>query len=151
MVRYNKGMTIQQAAQKILLIFYKRYTSQGFITDEVMQFEYDDEWELDSDDELLKTALAEEVDSPILIKNALQYLEDKRLISFKTRGLLSGDFMAYQFTITSTGVDMIEGVGGAGNTREIYQNTFNIKLAENINVESLIKAELKGSVFSLLQ
>ena len=144
-------MTIQETAQKILLIFYMRYTTQGFITEEVMQFEYDDKWVLDTDDELLKSALNDEIGSPILIKNALQYLEDKRLISFKTRGLVSGDFVAHMFNLTSNGVDMIEGVGGAGNTRDIYQNTFNVKLADNINVESLLKNELKGSVLSLFQ
>lgn len=143
-------MTIQEAAQKILLIFYKRYTSHGFITDEVMQFEHDGGWELDFEDEPLKTALEKEVDSSILIKNALQYLEDKGLISFKTQGMMSGDFIAYLFNLTSSGVDMIEGVGGAGNTRDTYQTTFNVKLAENINVESLLKAELKASVLSLL-
>ncbi|NCU29834.1 hypothetical protein EOM60_04480 [Candidatus Saccharibacteria bacterium] len=144
-------MTIQEAAQKILLIFYKRYTTQGFITDEVMQFEHDSEWELDFDDELLRPALEDEIGSPILIKNALQYLDDKGLITFKTRGLLSGDFAAYLFSLTSRGVDMIEGVGGAGNTKTIYQNTFNVKLTDNINVESLLKTELKGSVLSLFQ
>ena len=144
-------MTIQEAAQKILLIFYKRYVTQGFITNEVMQFEYEDKWELDFDDEILTAALRDEVSSPIIIKNALQYLKDKGLITFKTRGLLSGNFAAYLFNLTSRGVDMIEGVGGAGNTRDAYQNTFNIKLADNINVESLLKTELKGSVLSLFQ
>lgn len=144
-------MTIQEAAQKILLIFYKRYTTQGFITEEVMQFEYDDKWELDTDDELLKSALDDEIGSPILIKNALQYLKEKGLVSFMVEGLLSGDFVALYFNLTSGGVDMIEGIGGAGNTRDIYQNTFNVKLADNINIESLLKNELKGSVLSLFQ
>ena len=144
-------MTIQEAAQKILLIFYKRLLTQGLITDEVMEFDHDTEWELDFDDEILRYALEDEVGSPMLIKNSLQYLEGKGLITFKTRGLLSGDFAAYHFKITSRGIDMIEGVGGAGNSRVIYQNTFNVRLAENINVESLLKAELKTSVLSLFQ
>lgn len=142
-------MTIQEAAQKVLLIFYRRYTVQGFITEDALEFEYDNGWEFTTSDSLLEKALKVEVDSSILIKNSLQYLEDKGLITFKTQGLLSSDFLGYQFNLTSTGVDMIEGVGGAGNSRATYQTTFNVKLADNINVDSLLKTELKGSVLSL--
>ena len=144
-------MTIQEAAQKILLIFYKLHTAQGYITEETLEFEYGNSWEFSTEDKVLEKALNDEIDSSILIKNALQYLEDKGLITFKTQGLMSGDFLGYQFNLTSNGVDMIEGVGGAGNTRAVYQSTFNVKLAENINVESLLKTELKGSVLSLFQ
>lgn len=143
------SMTIQEAAQKILLIFYKRYTTQGYITEETLEFEYDSAWEFHTDDEVLKKALDDEIGSSLFIKNALQYLEDKGLITFKTQGLLSGDFLGYQFNLTSGGVDMIEGVGGAGNSRVAYQNTFNVTLAPHLTVESLIKGELKASVFSL--
>ena len=142
-------MTIQEAAQKVLLIFYKRHTSQGSITDEAFDFEYDNEWAFYSDDNIIQEALLESIESAVLLKVALQYLENKRLITFKTRGLLNGDFSAYQFTLTSNGVDVIEGVGGAGNSRDVYQNTFNVNLAPSITVESLIKGELKASVLSL--
>jgi hypothetical protein len=144
-------MTIQEAAQKTLLIFYERYKNTGIITDDTFEFRNDGAWELDTDDENLKKALLDEVGSAILLKVAIQYLEDKSLISFKTHGLLSGDFIAHQFTLTSVGVDMVEGIGGAGNSRDVYQNTFNVVLNNDITVDSFIKTELKASVLSLLQ
>lgn len=142
-------MTVQEASQKVLLIFYKRHTTQGFITNEIMEFEQNDGWTISFVDEVLRIALEEEVSSPIAIKNSLEYLRGKGLISFMVEGLMNESFSAYYFSLTANGIDMIEGVGGTGNMRVTYQNTFNVKLADNVNVESLLKTELKASVLSL--
>ena len=144
-------MTIQQAAQKILLIFYSRYSRKGYITDGTFTFQRDNVWSFDTDDDdALGGALSKSINSPVLLKVAIQYLEDKGLITFLKKGVLSGELIMYNFSITSAGVDMIEGVGDAGNSREVYQKTFNVTLNSNITLESLIKTELKASLLSLL-
>ena len=44
--------------------------------------------------------------------------------------------------LTAYGVDIIEGIEKSDKEKEAFKINFNIKLAENINIESLIKAEL---------
>lgn len=144
------SMTIQEAAQKVLLIFYKRYKDTGVVTEDMLTFTRDIEWKFETEDESLQTALIETVKNATLLKVAVQYLEDKNLIVYKTVGVLSGDLIMHHISITSPGVDMIEGVGGAGNSRDVYEQTFNVTLNNNITVESLLKAELKASILSLL-
>ena len=76
---------------------------------------------------------------------ALRYLEEKGFLYFKE----SNDNMTFHFInmrVTAFGVDIVEGIEKGDAERKAFQMIFNIKLADNINVESLIKNELGSLV-----
>ncbi len=75
------------------------------------------------------------------IYNALIYLDDKGFINM-SRSLdnVSDNFL--NFSVSSAGIDIIEGIERGESERKKFNIIFNIKLADNINVESLIKTEL---------
>ena len=54
----------------------------------------------------------------------------------------------FNFTVTAGGVDIIEGIERGEAERNNFYLTFNIKLADKINVESLVKNEL-GSILGI--
>jgi hypothetical protein len=54
--------------------------------------------------------------------------------------------MIHGFRVTASGVDIIEGVERDVTAKQNFTINFNIKVADNITVESLIKNEL-GSIF----
>jgi hypothetical protein len=142
--------TIQESSEKLLLAFYLLHKEEGDISgDDVIAFEKDGGWSVSSDNEtLLRKLLSVTEDSALQLKNAIGYLEDKGLIRFSMSGLMNGDFDIYDLELTSTGVDIVEGVSGPQTSKVVYQNTFNVKLADNINLESLITAKL-GAEFKL--
>jgi hypothetical protein len=141
---------IQEISEKLLLALYVLYRKNGDISgDESVSFENLNGWEVQSDnDELLEMMLKVSNGSVLNLKNSLKYLYEKDLINFSQSGLLSGSFALYDMEITSRGIDLIEGVTGPETSRVIYQNTFNVKLADNINLDSLIAVKL-GAEFKL--
>jgi len=135
--------TIQEVSEKILLAFYKIYRNEGLVSEDTISFEKSDEWEVTSDDEKLISIMLSIADNSALsLKSSIKYLHDKKLINFSTLGRLSDVYEIYGIEVTAQGIDIIEGVTGAHTSKIIYQNTFNVKLADNINLESLISTKL---------
>lgn len=141
---------IQEISERLLLALYSVYRDKGEISgDDVISFEYDKEWSVASEHtELVKIMLNVSNGSVLNLKSSIKYLEEKRLIKLSRTGSLAGDFDIHDIEITSKGIDIIEGATGPQASRAIYQNTFNVKLAENISLESLITAKL-GAEFKL--
>lgn len=81
--------------------------------------------------------------------NALMYLSQKGFINLMANRSSAGDSL-HDFSVTSGGIDIIEGIERGQAERNNFYITFNIKLADNINIESLLKNEigsiLKGSL-----
>jgi len=79
------------------------------------------------------------------IYNALIYLWKKGFINMsKSPDNVSDHFL--NINVSSDGIDIVEGIERGEEEKREFHVTFNIKLAENINIESLIKAEI-GSLF----
>lgn len=123
---------------------------KGYISQSVIAFIGPSKWRFHSGESEVREVLTSiSAGSVINLKNAFQYLKEKRLIDFQSNGVFQVQIDIFNLSITAAGVDIIEGVGGAETDKGKYQMTFNVKLADNINVESLLKAEL-GSIFKLL-
>ena len=147
---YDFMKTIQKSSEQLLLAFYVRHTTKGYITREAINFELESRWTMHTSDSKLRAIINEICgDSPLLAKNTFKYLKDKKLINFEFNGVFGEAVDIYQIEITEKGVDIIEGVEGASNAKNNYQLTFNVDLGPKITVESLIKNEL-GSIFKLL-
>lgn len=50
------------------------------------------------------------------------------------------------FHVMSGGIDIIEGIERGAEARKVFNVTFNFKLAENINIDSLLKNEMESLV-----
>ncbi len=152
--------SIQKISEQLILSLYLRQRKYGYVTDEIISFTrlageitafvQTEELELaveDEDFENILIALSRGSDTDLL--NAFEYLRGKGLIKYDSSGSTSIDFEIYNIGLTSAGIDIIEGVDGAHTDKKNYQVTFNVKLENNINLESLFKAEL-GSIFKLI-
>ena len=75
------------------------------------------------------------------VYNALAYLQSEGLIEMsKSSDNVSDNFL--NFSVSSMGVNIIEGIEKRAEERDNFYITFNIKLADNVNIDSLIKTEL---------
>lgn len=75
------------------------------------------------------------------IYNALKYLGDKGFIEMiKNSDNTSDNFL--NFSVSSMGIDIIEGIERGSRERKEFNFIFNIKLADNVSIESLFKASL---------
>lgn len=143
--------SIQSISEKILLTFYVTYRSKGFISEETICFEGGDDWEIISDDSEMVEALLNIAHNSVLdIKASIDYLRRKGLIEYQSQGYLGDMFDIYKIELTHRGIDLIEGVDGNKNSKSSYQTVFNVKLADNVNIDSLIKNKLDLSVLGLL-
>ena len=142
--------TIQKMAEQLLLSFYVMQSKKGYISQSVIAFEGPSTWKFHTGESDVREVLTSiSAGSVINLKNAFQYLKEKRLIDFQSNGIFQEAIDIFNLSITAAGVDIIEGVDGAETDKRRYQMTFNVKLADNINLESLLKAEL-GSIFRLI-
>jgi|GEM_PF-1118974 len=75
------------------------------------------------------------------VYNSLRYLAEKKFISFKE----GNDNMTYNFfnlRVMADGVDIIEGIERGNQEKNEFHIVFNIKIADNLSVDSLIKTEI---------
>lgn len=79
------------------------------------------------------------------IYNSLVYLKGHRLIDYNKMGDTGSENFA-GFKVTSNGVDIIEGIERTEEQKRQFNIIFNLKLADNISIDSLIKNEI-GSIF----
>jgi len=138
---------IKEIAGEVLLYFYSLQRKNGYGSMEVLSFSGFDEITLSDQTTLAKDLLAVCKDSAADLYNALSYLVNKHFITSKVSRSTGGDSM-FNFTVSAAGVDIIEGIERGQDERNNFYVTFNIKLADEINVESLVKNEL-GSILGI--
>ncbi|MEO6728524.1 MAG: hypothetical protein ABIM99_01245 [Candidatus Dojkabacteria bacterium] len=131
--------TIKELSGEILLYFYAKQREQGFSYDEIIRFEgiYTGKISYNGPEELNKISNNNSAD----IYNAMNYLNEKSFLSFKSSSDSGGDSI-HSLKVSASGVDIIEGIERDNQARNDFTVNFNIKLAETMNVESLLKAEL---------
>jgi hypothetical protein len=137
--------SLKKIAGDVLLILYALQRRLGYCDDGVVSFERRMDNRAALEQSPLGNRLLQTCSSVADVYNALRYLDEKAFISFTE----SCDNMAYQFfniRVIAGGVDIIEGIERGEAEREQFFITFNIKLADTINVESLMKNEI-GSIF----
>ncbi|XOB41827.1 MAG: hypothetical protein ACKKMS_00285 [Candidatus Nealsonbacteria bacterium] len=139
---------IKRIAGKILLyLYYIQRDDYAYLNDFLLSFQMrgflkgEKSPAMDNREHKICKSLIEISRSDNDIYNALIYLHEKGFISMSR----SQDNVSEQFLnirVSSEGIDMIEGIERGEKERQEFHITFNIKLADNINIESLIKAEL---------
>ena len=77
--------------------------------------------------------------------NALIYLIDSGLLDLNEHEE-TGGIHFHRLKVTSSGVDIVEGIERGEEERVEFNVTFNFNIENNVTVESLLKAEL-GSLF----
>ncbi|MCD6410390.1 hypothetical protein J7K92_00375 [bacterium] len=141
---------IKKIAGDILLLLYALQRKRGSLDAEIISFDRD----MNSKAELEKSELGKKLlkvaaESITDVYNAMRYLEEGCFISFKE----SNDNMTYYFfnlRVTKSGIDIVEGIERGEKERKEFHITFNIKLADNVNLESLIKNEVGSFIKGLL-
>jgi hypothetical protein len=135
---------IKKFSGDVLLYLYARKREKGFEDDVLLRFDHciaDEKVSLNSNTDLTKDLLKITQNNDVDLYNSLQYLHEKGFIFYK-RGLDTGGESLHNFHVTAQGVDIIEGVDYDEESRNNFNINFNIKLADNVTVESLIKNEL---------
>lgn len=74
------------------------------------------------------------------IYNAINYLSDSFLISFKESKDNMGSNL-FSFRLTSEGINLIEGIERGSDEKKNFNITFNFNINNEVTVESLLKAE----------
>ena len=137
---------VKEIAGELLLYFYTQQRKNGFGSMmEIIRFNGWDDITVSDTDGLAKDLLALCKGSAADLYGGLKYLEQNYFVDLKISRDSGGDSM-HNFAVTSRGIDIIEGIERGQDERNNFYVTFNIKLADDINIESLIKNEL-GSMF----
>jgi len=147
---------IKTIAGDLLLFFYVRQNKTGSIED-IIEFNndiyrqqfVDDVSELKGkelkNDSQLSKGILEISGNSNNAYNALRYLREKGFISWKEDGTNLSELF-FNLRVTASGVDIIEGIERGKNEKIQFNLFFNIKLADNINVDSLIKLQLDSLI-----
>lgn len=137
------GKTIKKAAGEFLLYLYSKQKETGFTDKKDLKFRIDyDHARIVEGHKLNEPLLAICEHNVPLAYNAVQYLIDKKLINIQ-KGLGGGSVRIFRdIALNENGIDMVEGVEGGENEKNRFSVTFNVKLADEVNIESLVKTEL---------
>lgn len=135
--------TTKKIAGDILLFLYKLQREGGLTRREMIHFGGINLGNVglanktDLGDKILKLSN----DSAADAYNGLHYLIEKRFISCNHRQTTAHE-MFFNFRVAASGVDIIEAIERGPDEKKQFNITFNIKVADTINVESLLKLEL---------
>lgn len=137
---------MKKIAGEILLYFYTLQRRSGLGSMENLVFTGQNEpLSLTTESKLAKDLLSICDDSAPDLFNALRYLRERDFVSMYHHSPIGAEALN-SFVVTANGIDIVEGVERGADDRKRFYVTFNMKLADNINIESLIKNEL-GSIF----
>lgn len=142
--------TIKEIAGDVLLYFYAKQR-ENIYTLEASLLDFDaqnSDIQLIGEGEFENSIRSLAVNSGNDVLNGIDYLLGKDFINCTKKSDNRG-WLIHNITLTSTGVDIVEGIERGKSERNNFYMTFNIKLTDTINVESLLKAEL-GSIFKLI-
>lgn len=138
-------MTIKETAGKILLYFYQlqrtvpltmKYRQLGFI-DRKSGGLY-----LTSDKKWLTNNLLDINSVSTDVLNAFTFLIDKGFIQTRERATAEAKIYV-GIQLTSTGIDVVEGIEGGPEGKQEFTSTFNIQVDGNANIESVISDNLR--------
>jgi len=140
---------IKKIAGRILLYFYLiQRNDYSKLCDLVLEFQmrhFSDKNEkspkiIHKDNEIVQNLL-KIAGNDNNVYNALKYLENKGFIEMsKSSDNVNDNFL--NFSVSSAGIDIIESIERGKEEKREFNIIFNIKVADNINIESLIKTEL---------
>ena len=134
--------SIKKISGDLLLYFYALQRKNAFPIMEVLGFTgINDKIQIEDNSELTKGILNITNDSTEDAFNALRYLEKDGFISYKEERD-SGGYYFHHIELNPKGIDIVEGIERDEIGKKEFHVNFNIKLADNINIDSLIKAEL---------
>lgn len=143
---------IKKIAGDLLLFFYASQRDSTSIGKIMLSFgiETNEKKELEKS-EIGKKILEISKESLIDTYNAIQYLKEKKFIDIKEGQFTDYDngnvtYNFYDLRVSAYGIDIIEGIERGAQEKKDFQINFNIKLTDNLNIESLIKTEI-GSLF----
>lgn len=149
--------SIKTIAGDLLLFFYARQRKTGTIED-IIEFQndrYKEQFvgdpselkgqELKANSQLSKGILEISEDSNNAY-NALRYLKEKGFISWKKDRISGVSEVFLNLRVSASGIDIIEGIERGENEKAQFNFFFNIKLADNIKVDSLIKLQLDSLI-----
>ncbi|MDB5162454.1 MAG: hypothetical protein JWO54_231 [Candidatus Saccharibacteria bacterium] len=137
-------MTIKETAGKIILYFYQlqrtvpltmKYRQLGFI-DRKNGGLY-----VTSDKKWLTNNLLDINSVSTDVLNAFTFLIDKGFIHTKERATAEAKIYV-GIQLTSTGIDIVEGIEGGPEGKQDFMNTFNIQVDGSANIESVISDNL---------
>lgn len=137
-------MTIKETAGKILLYFYQlqrtvpltmKYRQLGFI-DRKSGGLY-----LTSDKKWLTNNLLDINPVSTDVLNAFTFLIDKGFIQTRERATAEAKIYV-GIQLTSTGIDVIEGIEGGPEGKQEFSSTFNIQIENGANIEAVTNDNL---------
>ena len=139
-------MTIKETAGKILLYFYQlqrtvpltmKYRQLGFI-DRKNGGLY-----VTSDKKWLTNNLLDINPVSTDVLNAFTFLIDKDFIQTRERATAEAKIYV-GIQLTSTGIDVVEGIEGGSEGKQTFTSTFNIQVDSSATIESVIKDNLSA-------
>lgn len=142
---------VNKIAVDLLFFFYDLQRKNGFSSNSIVRFAGIFEGKIDLQgkgvlcEQLLMIARGSSADA----YNALHYLEEKNFLAFKKSTDTAGDLL-HGFRVTAYGMDIVEGIDRGPEGKNEFNVTFNVKLADNVSVDSLIKADVGGLLKGLL-
>ena len=144
---------IKTIAGKVLLYFYfVQRTDTAQLFDTALNFQMRDSSSrqeempiLGRKDAKIQKNLLKITDNANNLYNALKYLEDKGFIGMKSSPDRTNDLF-FEFRVLSDGVDAIEAILRGEKEKQEFYTTFNIKLADKIDIEGLLEKQL-GSIY----
>jgi len=137
---------IKEISGEILLYFYAIYRKDANkLKNANLFFRYPD-FELENKDTIIKKFNQSKKYSNQDLFNALIYLGDKKFINFQKGRYMDGREQIVAIKLTSSGIDIIEGIERGKKERERINITFNFNITNETTVESLLKANF-GSLF----
>lgn len=137
---------ITKIAGDLLLFFYARQRERGFSDDQVIEFGRAGDKGVVMDNSSLSNEIRKVCgESAIDTYNAICYLQENFFINYKESEDNVSKYI-HSIRVIAPGINIIEDIERNDAGRDKFHVTFNIKLAENINVESLLKTELGGLI-----
>lgn len=136
---------IKSIAGEILIELYKYQRSNGGYLSQLLRFTGLGRGALQLENGALDIIDFLKFGSVADIFNALQYLFEKKFISF-TEYKTPMSIGLHMFKVTADGIDIIEGIERGSEEKQNFNLIFNIKLADNVTIDSLIKTDLKGLI-----
>ena len=143
-VESNDG-SLKKIAGDILLILYFLQRQHGYCDGGIISIDR----KMDNPEALEKSTLGAKLikngRSVADVYNALRYLQEKDFVSLSENND-NQTFNIFDLRVSAGGIDIIEGIVRGPEERQQFYITFNIKLTDSINIETLIKNEI-GSLF----
>lgn len=140
---------IKTIAGELLLLMYTLYRNEAKLERVTIEF-YDQKADFSAKGiDNLKEDIIQIAESPLNAYNGLKYLEESGFIHFDLN-ISNVWYLLYNLEVTASGIDIIEGIERGEQERDYFYLTFNIQVNNNVNIDSLIKAEIGSLIKAAL-